>query len=473
MNFILKGFSFIAVFLFYSDVAFCIDPDSIGKSVDETVSYKIRKSPTTISDRSYDVFTALKRISKNKNHTKINALKLSSKEVFTLRTVNGEDITNVDVLNVIKLMFLFSGKEYDAAIAKLMVPAVLEALEDDRLRQQCAAMFRIPITDRDIEKKVSDIAQDNGSSVEELSKSLNAAGISMNTFKKHIKSKMIFQMITEYFAEKKDISADELSETKSEEISKLNSERYCIAEIFRYTEDGAKQILDLIKKGFNFQVLEQNFSQNAYFGKNEFAKWVRVDSLEPEVVSVVKHLHPGECSEVIKTKAGYKIVLLIDKAKPGKLGTSDAKYKILQTSIKYKDKLFTQRDIEKSEENIKHLLEISRPDDFKSFCKENNIKCEEKEINSPDPYYTELIGRSRSSGKAAALQSQEDENYVNAVILLSEETPVAKLPTDKELKEIATEKKLTKEFMRNFKKIKYSAHIDKSLENDGIKRMFQ
>lgn len=473
MNWFIKYCLCILEFLFFFDeFAFSFNPASIGKSVDETIVYKTKKQQKTISDRSYDVFTALNRMnSKNRRIEKTNFVDFGSKEVFTLRTVNGEDITNIDVLNVIKLMFLFSGKKYDSKIARLMAPTVLDSLEEDKLRRQCANLFGIIITEKDVDDKISDIAKNNGYSVSDLTEKFKSAEISIKSFKEHIKSKMIFQLITQSFAERKDISKEEFEEIKAEEKSKLNSERYCVAEIFRYKEDSIRQIFDLIKNGFNFQILAENFSQNICSGDKDFMKWTRVDSFEPEVIKEIKNFNPGECSGIIKTRAGYKIILLIDKAQAGKCGTLDSKYKILQAKLKYRGTLFTEQDIKKTDEQLQNLLNISNPEDFKNFCKNYDISFEELELNSPNAYYMELIIRSRSSGKASALQSLEDQDYVNVIILLSEVSPEAQLPTDKELIEIATEKKLEKEFSRNFKKIKFSAHIDKSHED--IERIFK
>jgi len=473
MDLFIKYCSFIFEFLlFFNEFSFAFNPASIGRSVDETMVYKTKKQQKTISDRSYDVFTALSRTNpKNKHTDKTNSIDFGSKKVFALRTINGEDVTNIDVLNVIKLMFLFSGKKYDSTIAKLMVPTVLDSLEDDKLRRQCANLFGIIVTEKDIDDKVSDIAKNNGYSVSDLAEKLKSAGISMKSFKEHIKSKMIFQLIAQSFAERKNISKEEFEEVKAEEKSKLNSERYCVAEIFRYSKDSINQIFNLIKNGFNFQILSETFSQNICSGDKDFMKWIRVDSFEPEVIKAIKNLNPGECSGIIETKAGYKIILLIDKAQAGKYGTLDSKYKILEAKMKYRGALFTEQDTKKTDEQLQKFLNISNSEKFKNFCKKYAIEFEEKELDSPNAYYMELINRSRSSGKAAALQSLEDEDYVNIVILLSESSPEAKLPTDKELIEIATEKKLEKEFSRNFKKIKFSAHIDKSHEN--IERIFK
>ncbi len=473
MNFSVRCFLLALGFLFFlNSFSFAFNPALIGKSVDETLVYKSKKQPKTISDRSYDVFTALGRTNKkNSSLNKINSLDFGNKEVFTLRTVNGEDITNIDVLNVIKLMFLFSGKKYDPSIARLMAPTVLDSLEDDKLRRQCANLFGIVITEKDIDNKVLDIAQSNSYTVSDLVEKFKSEKISMKSFKEHIKSKMIFQLIAQSFAERKDISKEELEEVKSDEINKINSERYCVAEIFRYKEDSIRQIFDLIKNGFNFQILAENFSQNICSLDRDFMKWNRIDSFEAEVLKVIKFLNPGECSGIIKTKAGYKIILLIDKAKAGKSGTLDSKYKILQAKLKYRGKLFTEQDIKNADDLLQNILTISNPDVFKTFCKNHDIKFEEKELDSPNAYYMELISRSRSSGKAAVLQSLDDEDYVNVVILISEISPNATLPTNKELLEIATESKLEKEFSRNFQKIKASAHIDKSHED--IERIFK
>lgn len=472
MNLFLNRILFVVPFLLSFSCSATIDSKLIGTPVDESFIYKTQKTPKTIADKSNDVFSVLNRIDQKLNKSEKTLKKQSSKDskVFTLKTVNGDDITNIDVVNVIKLMFLFSGKEYNQSVAKLMVPTVLESLEDDKLRQQCANLFKIVISKKDIDEKISDIASGNGVSIDQLAQKFEEFGISMNVFRANIKSKLIFQIIAQSFSEGGNVSSSEIAEERNNELALINSSRYCVSEIFRYDEESANEVLKLIKKGFNFQILAENFSQKICPGKDGFLKWMKIESIEPEVLNRLKSMTPGECSPVIKTKAGYKIVCLLDKADPGKAGTMDSDYKILKASFKYRGKLFTQQDLKKSENQLNEFMSLSSIDAYKDFCQKHSIEYKETEISHPDPYHMELVNRSKFSKKPAALQSLDDDDSVNVVMFISETAPNATLPNDKALKEAVAEKKAEESFTRNFKRLKSSSHIDEKTKN--IERMF-
>lgn len=469
MNLFVLKISLVVVFLFAAqDFAFAAPHNKVGRSVSDAWVYKGKKSQKTITDQGYDALAALKRIDDKKaKRSNRSGVAPSSSEVFPLRTVNGEVITNLDVLNTARLMFFFSGKEYNSQLAKLMAPAILDSLEDDKLRQQCANLFGMAINQKDVDDKLADLAKSNGYTEAALINKLKAAGISLDVLKNYIKSKMIFQLIVQAFVDKDSVSNAYISEVRKDEESKLNSKRYCIIEIFRYDEKSANLILNLIKEGFGFQILAENLSQDIKKNK-DLVGWMKESSFEPEVLNVIKSLRLGEHSGIIKTKAGYKIVLLLDKAEPGCAGLLETEYKILQTKVKYKGNLFTQKDAEKAGEVVQKFLTISNRKDFDDYCKEHQLEVEEKELHLENPYYMELINRCKDSGKAAVLQSQDDENSVTVVFLVSETSPKAKMPTEEELSERATEKKLSEDFGENFKKLKSSSHINDLNKERGI-----
>ncbi|MBR1479592.1 MAG: peptidylprolyl isomerase [Alphaproteobacteria bacterium] len=470
VDLVLRCFSFVFLSIAVGCCWAKIDPRTVGTPVDETFAYKTKRQPKSMADRDYDVLAALNRIDTMKSKA-AGAGHSGASEVFTVSSVNGDDITNVDVLNTIKLLFFFSGKQYDKSVAKMMLPSVLQSLEDDKLRQQCADMFGVAIPAKDIDDRVADMARDNGMSVTELNRKFDEFGISMNVFRESIKSRIIFQIVARSYADDRKISKEELEEARNDELALLSSRRYRIAEIFREDAKSANEILQLLKNGFNFQILSENFSQKVYSGQGNGFRWAKAGTVEPEVLNILQRMSPGECSPVIKTKAGYKIVLLLDKAEPGKAGSSEASYKVLKCRFQYRSNFFTQQDAEKTNERLTKLLEIDTAEKFREFCNANSLECEKAVLYQPNGYDMELVNRARASGKAAALQALDDEECLNVILLVDESVPNAKLPSDERLREIASEKRMEKSFVRNFRRLKSSAHIDVKKKN--VERIFR
>jgi parvulin-like peptidyl-prolyl isomerase len=447
---------------------------SLGKSVDETHVYKIKSPKKSIADKERSLLSVLKTLRapnfKRPGVKKVGTNKLLVKKVFPLASVNGRYITNIDVLNALRLVFFFSGKDYNKSVAKLMVSAIIESLIDDRLRQQCAGFFGINVNKSDIDERIEDIARENNISVRELTQRFEECGVNMKIFRENIKSKIIFQTILRSFSEDKKVSAADIAEAKANERNEINSHRYCIAEIFRYDEASANKILELLKSGFSFQILADNFSQQICNGANRFLRWVKLKSIEKPVFNVIKNLEPGECSPVIKTKTGYKIVCLLDKAVPGKMGAENSIYEILQATVKYHGSLFTKQDVKKVEIQLKEIVLLSSPEQFKNFCKKHNITLKKIKFSEQSPYPRELIKKCELTKKPVAFRSMSDKNSVDVILLVSKFTPDAKPSDDETLKRYVTGKELESDFSRNFKKLKASAHIEKKQNN--IERIF-
>ena len=452
-------------------------PKSVCNSVDESYIYKKNKSiQKGLSVKGFSALAAIKtatKIDENESTNKkaIKKQGIENSEVFTVETVSGEPITNLDVINATKLVFFYSGKKYDKGIAKMMVPAVIESLEDDKLREQCAKAFGLRVSKDEIDKEIARLAEMNGISVQELKKQFEGSGISEETLRKSIESRIIFQMMAQSLADDDKISNKELEVVKREQQALLNSERYFVIEIFRYQKESATKILQWAHEGFDFSALAENFSQAIKAGQRGTPRWIRAKAIEQEVLSQLKKMKPGELSDVIKTKSGYKIIALIDAAEPGKAGRSDSSYRIIQTSIPYRGKLFTQSDSKKAKEVIGQLMKTENKTDFKRICETNKLKCEEIDMQRPSAYYRELINQSKDSKKPAAMQSPEQEGIVIIVLFLEEKTEKAKLPSPEKLKQIASEQKTDDMYTRSFKKIKSMVHVEKNLAN--IKRLAQ
>ncbi len=446
-------------------------PSTVGNAPDESVIYNSKRTPKSFADKGHDALSFLKLGDKNNHKKSTSDTEIGMNEVFTLETVNGDPITNVDVMNATKLIFFFSGKAYDKDTAKMIIPAVIESLEDDKLREQCAKLFGMQVTDKDVEKEVLRLASMNNISVPELEKRIASSGIRIKTFRQHIRAKLIFQLIAQYLADNDRVTTNEIETAKKEQQALIASKRYLISEIFRYELASAEKIRQLALKGFDFQTLAENFSQTIKAGKRGTPKWCKTSSLEPEVSVKLSKMKAGTISEVIKTKSGYKIICLIDTAEANKVARSEATYKFLKTSITYRSTLFTQKDVKDIEAMLGEISKQETVGNFKKYCLIKNIKLDTETITRPHPYYMELILSSKETGKPVIAQSIEEPDKLNVVMYLSEEIENAKLPDAKVLKTYISEKKMDEAFTRNFKKLKTMAHITKHSEN--IKRVTQ
>ena len=311
----------------------------------------------------------------------------------------------------------------------------------------------------------------NNTSVPELEKRVLSYGISLKTFRRNIKSRLVFQLISQYLADNDRVTSAELETAKKERQALVASKRYLISEIFRYDRSSLEKIRTLALKGFDFQTLAENFSQTIKVGKRGAPKWYKITTLEPEVAARLKSMKTGTISDIIKTKRGYKVICLIDTAESGKVASSEATYKVLKATVVYRSNLFTKKDIEKIEGTLNAISQIETAGNLKKICLVNDIKLEEETMSRPHPYYMEMIIKSKESGKPVIAQSMDDPNNLNIVMYLNENIQIAQIPDEKTLKEYVSEKKMDEAFTRNFKNLKRMAHIQKQIDN--IRRVTQ
>lgn len=494
---------FASLFVICSSFAYAenVNVDSIGKAIDEASLYeKGDQNGQSAAKKGIDALSALKSIDacKSKKNIKKEApsekkvdLKPSdsdkikkipvevSKDFFVVAKANNEVVTNVDIINAVKFVFFSSGKKYNKQDAKLMEDSIINAMIDDKLQQQYAKMYSIKVSDAEVDGKVADIAKSNGITVEELGQKFEELGISMEMFKKNMKSRMLLQFIIQIVGETGKVTDQELKEAKAKSENDIKEKRYHLCEIFFRVDDkndaqkikeNAEAVLKLLKDGFSFQVMAETLSQGTYSKTVGDLGWIREQSIEKPVLDIVKNLKFRQFSEVIETRTGYKIVYVLDKAEPGKQGQENASYKVISSKLKYKGGIVTQKDTQRVNEIVGSIVEADSSSKFKEICKQNKLEVTDNEIVSPDDYQMEMIKQSKESGKPVIMQSTDDEDSVNILFLVSEEIPNATIPEDKALFEKISAEKVQKEFARNFKKMKATAHTE--IYRDKLKMVF-
>ncbi|MDR0744541.1 MAG: peptidyl-prolyl cis-trans isomerase SurA [Holosporales bacterium] len=467
-----------------------IDISALGTPVTESELYKFDRDDEENNKKTSQALSALKIISqakqtfladKNKNLCPVEKVYISpERRFFIVAKVNSEVITNIDVINAIKFVFFSSGKKYDKVIAKLMIKSIVYLMMDSRLHQQYARSYKLKIKKEDVDERINKIAENNKMTVDDLAQKFEKLGINMEIFRKNIESRMLLSFIVEIIGEDIGVSKQEILEERAKIATDIKHPRYHLYEIFfrvdnpktkKLVRENAEATLKLLKDGFSFQVLSENMSQGHYTGTVGDLGWVRDESLEAPVKNAVRSLKIGEFSDIIETRTGYKIIYVYDKAEPNKAGHSLAKYHILKSTMQYKSGLFTQKDAKEVDEKIDSILKVDSAEKYKFVCKKYNIDVEELKIEQPDAYIRELIERSKTNKVPAILQSMEDEDKINLLFLVKEEFPDAGVPSEEETSELISARKIEKEFSRNLKRLKNTAHME--IYNDQLEKIIQ
>lgn len=451
------------------------DARLVGKSVDELSFLKSNQREFTSltqasGSEAIKALAAISKCKKQKRSDSIKNLKISNssqRSCFVVGKVNNGVVTNIDIVNAIKFICFSSGKQYDKETARVMAPQVVKTAVDVLLQQQYAELYSIKVSDNEVNRRVSEIAANNAMTIEELSNKFKEFGISMEIFKKHIKSRMLLQFIIQVIGEAERVTPQEMAEARRKKENDIKHRRFHLQEIFFQVDDEpgkpkvlqcAKSALKLLHAGFSFTALSEAMSQGTYSGDVGDLGWIREDAIEKPVLDAIKGKSPGEMSDIVETKTGYKIVYIVDIAEPGRDGRSRAKYKVLRSNIRYQGKFLMKKDMERINKALEEMIPCGTPKQFKASCKKYKIGFEEIEIQSPKDYEMELIMQSMKSGKPAAIQSMDNEDEITVVMYVSESVPNASPPTNDELFKMLSAKKIENEFNRNYKRMKAAAH---------------
>lgn len=388
-------------------------------------------------------------------------------DYFIIAKVNSDIITNTDIMNSIRFIFFSSGKPFDKQNAALMIKSILAREIYNKLQEQVAKRNGMRISEFDVNKRVEDIAKTNGISIKELEERFEQLGISMPVFKANIASRMLFSSIVEAMKNDVEITKNEIDEEKKQTIEANKNTRYKLYEIHLRIQDSkhkddviknAKMIIKLVDEGFSFPVLAESISQGNYKLQVGDLGWVSEQNMEKSIKNAVKTLKKGKHTGIVETNSGLKIIFLEDKAEPNKVGSSEAIYKYMKTSLQYKGGIITSKDTQKIDKTIETMKTAKNPENFKKVCKKYNLEIEEKEENITNPFMIEVIESSISG--ANTMQSLESDDYVDIYYTENKTIPDAAIPTDQEIEYTIISKKVAKLFQRNFKQAENVAFIE-------------
>ncbi|GHT88606.1 hypothetical protein FACS1894113_1420 [Alphaproteobacteria bacterium] len=442
---------------------------SVGKTVDDTKLRTFDKDDDP-RKKSSSALLALKNIDICSNSTKIR-LKFSTPatdttqkspikaKFLTIAKVNNELITNFDVINAIKFFFFSNGKEFDLMLAKMLVQPILNSLIESKLQQQYAKRCNIRVSNKEIDGRIEDIAKSNGMTIEEMEKYFQSVDMNSEIVKKNLSARMIHQNLFQLIKEQISMPKKEFDEEFSKRKLDIMKPRVRYNEVFLQVLDERKRkeirkiietLLELINRGYPIESIAQTFSLSPSQLQHNYSYWITVDNLPIDIKTFVIKLKPGEISEVIETKGGFRIIQVSDKAAPNKCGVLETQYEILTTQMQFQGTLFTQKDYEKANNVISDIMKSLSAKEFEVACKKNNLKITANTITTPTPYEKELIHRAQTTqNHIGILQSMENKDELVILLLKKESQPDAKSPTPKDVMEDVLNKKVSKEFNRN------------------------
>lgn len=237
--------------------------------------------------------------------------------------VNEDVISLFDVQSRIQLFLVTSGIEDTIEVRQRLLPQVMNALIEEKLKLQEARNEEIETTENEVLNAVQLIEQNNGMQQGAFMSLLAQQGIDPGTFYSQVEADVAWLKVTQQvLARDVDVSEEEVNAVIDRLKANQGKPEYLLGEIFLPTGFGgrdndvrqlAAQLVERAREGAPFPALAQQFSQSPTAAVGGDLGWVASSELEPEVTRALARMNPEDVSDPIRTLTGYTIVVLRDK----------------------------------------------------------------------------------------------------------------------------------------------------------------
>ena len=237
--------------------------------------------------------------------------------------VNEDVITLFDVQSRIQLFLITSGLEDTVEVRQRLLPQVMNALIEEKLKLQEARREEIETEENEVLSAVQVIEQNNGMPSGAFFNMLAEQGIDSGTFYSQVEADVVWlRVVREILARDISVSEEEVNKVIDRLKANQGKPEYLLGEIFLPLGLGsreadifglAQQLAERARSGTPFQALAQQFSQSPTAAVGGDLGWTHSGDVEPELERAILRMKAGETSEPIRTASGYTILALRDQ----------------------------------------------------------------------------------------------------------------------------------------------------------------
>lgn len=244
-------------------------------------------------------------------------------------------VVNDDVITLIELNS--SLKPYTEKIGSLGYPPekeqellfkvrkdMLDRLINQKIEDQEIKRLKVKISEEQIDKTIERIKETNYLSDEQLRAALAKDGLTMEEYRKKIKSQILrtrlvnLKVKSKIVITKEDVKAyyekhiEEYGGTQKYHLRNIIMKVPLFSGTEKKLEIKAKmdEILEKLKAGESFEVLATKFSESPAASDGGNLGEFEFDSLSPQLQKAIEKIKPGEFTPVLDTDQGYQIFFI-------------------------------------------------------------------------------------------------------------------------------------------------------------------
>ncbi|MBY0510330.1 MAG: peptidylprolyl isomerase, partial [Rhodospirillaceae bacterium] len=247
---------------------------------------------------------------------------------ITIAAVVNEDIiTLYDVQARLGLVMATSGLENSPDIQRRLVPQVVDALIEERLKMQEARRLKIKVSETEVRQAIDNIESRNNMQPGAFRNLLDSRGIDPAALYNQIEADVSWvQVVRQTLQQNVTVGPDEINAVLNRAKANQGKPEYLVSEISLpiptpaqepAVRDMAVKLVQQARSGAPFQALAQQFSQSPTAALGGDLGWVVPGEMEAEMDDVVARMQPKDVSDPIRTSTGYHIITLRERRASG------------------------------------------------------------------------------------------------------------------------------------------------------------
>lgn len=229
-------------------------------------------------------------------------------------TVNGRPVDNRTFEAMVRERTKEAGYQGPASELRGLKQGVLDALITEMLMLEDAAKQGITVTDEEAGREIEQIRKSMGDAA--FMKALKGKGISLDTFRKRTKEKMLISRVTESILSREKVSDEEVRSYYSNSSRPfLKPAKVLMNMIELGTEEAAAAIMrDLNEKKADFDAVAKRLADEQKANVSGYG-WVNPELFSPGLSLAVRNLKNGQYGGPYKGKDKYYLVKVMDREK--------------------------------------------------------------------------------------------------------------------------------------------------------------
>ncbi len=246
--------------------------------------------------------------------------------------VNDNVISTFDVRQRASLLLVSAGIQSTPEMQQRARAQALRDLVDEQLQLEEAEKFEITVTPDQVERRLTDIARQNQTTLDGLAAQLARDGVSISTLRGQIAADMAWQrLMGGMYNSRVRISEVEIRETQQRIAANATRPQYQISEIFLPAESeqefaemqqGAMRLLQEMQRGAPFPLVARQFSQAPSAAAGGDIGWIAATELAPELQPVAAQLQEGQVSLPVRAPTGIYIIAMRDRRAGAPVGAT-------------------------------------------------------------------------------------------------------------------------------------------------------